>query len=88
MLRVFRKDNSVFEPWKEDTDLTLQLACESDLGVSRLNKVIKDSTEKSQVFDFILDKFSELKLLFLQYACHNNYPYVSTHALDLFALNF
>jgi hypothetical protein len=29
--RVFRKENSVFEPWKEDSDMSLQHAIEADL---------------------------------------------------------
>jgi len=29
--RTFRKENSVFEPWKEDSDMSLQHAIESDL---------------------------------------------------------
>lgn len=45
--RVFRKDKSVFEPWHEDNELTLLKACESDLGAAHIDKIVKDTTEKT-----------------------------------------
>jgi len=72
--RVFRKDNSVFEPWKEDTELTLQLACESDLGSCKITKIVKDTAELQQIYEFMFEKFADLKMLFLQYSSNSNYP--------------
>ena len=57
----------MFDPWKEDTDWALQVACENDLGGGKFAKLIKDSSELTSVYDFIIDKFAELKLLYLQY---------------------
>ena len=76
--RVFRKENSVFEPWKEDTELSLQNAVESDLGNCKLTtKLIKDEQDLTVVFDKIYENFAYLKLLFLQVACHSSYPFIT-----------
>ena len=75
--RVFRKETSVFEPWKEDTELGLQLACESDLSSSKLAKVVKDPNELTKIYDIIFEKFNELKLIFLEQACHSSYPFIN-----------
>ena len=69
--RVFRKDKSVFDQWAEDADLTLQLACESDLNYSHIERSVKDPNQKSEVYDYIHEKFAELKLIFLQYAARS-----------------
>ena len=52
--RVFRKENSVFDTWKEDTELSLQRAVESDLENCKLTpKLIKDTQDLQVLFDKI-----------------------------------
>ena len=53
--RVFNKENSVFKDWKEDTDLQLQLAFESDISHSKLSKIIKDPFELTELYDGIFE---------------------------------
>ena len=78
MQRVFNKDNSVFKDWKEDTELTLQLACESDLSNSKLSKIIKDPFELTKMYDGIYEEYKHIKLLFLQQSCHSVFPYITS----------
>ena len=74
--RVFRKEHSVFDPWKEDTKLSLQLACESDMSNCKLAKAIRDPLDLTATYDVIYRSFEDLKLLFLQEACHSSYPFI------------
>lgn len=75
MHRVFRKENSVFEPWKEDTEISLQMAFDADIGNSKLSgKVVKDPFQVTKIFSYIHENFTYLKLLFLQVACHSALP--------------
>ena len=76
--RVFNKEHSVFKEWKEDTDLSLQLTCECDIGNCRLNKVIKDPFELTAIYDALYKQYSNLKLLFLQQACNSVYPFITS----------
>ena len=76
--RVFNKENSVFKDWKEDTELSLQLTCECDIGNTKLSKVIKDPFELTAIYDALYKKYSDLKLLFLQQACNSVYPFVTS----------
>jgi len=86
--RVFRKENSVFDPWKEDDDLTLQMACENDLGSSKLSKIVKDPFETTKAFDYVFEKFAELKQLFLELSCNSHFPTVTQQTMDSFADDF
>jgi hypothetical protein len=47
--RVFIKDTSVFSAWKEDNKLILDKACEHDFENWKLQKVVKDSRDVSDV---------------------------------------
>ena len=40
--KPFRKETSVFEPWKEDDDLLMEMAANHDFGNSKITKMIKD----------------------------------------------
>ena len=83
--RVFRKENSVFEPWKEDTDLMLQFAVETDLANSKINKAVKNPSELSKIYDLIGTHFAKLKLLFLQVSATSYFPTISQQSLEVFA---
>ena len=85
--RVFLKENSVFEPWKEDDNISLQIACDSDLGSSKFCKIVKDGSELTKLYDLIHDRFAELKLLFLQYSV-TSYPCLTRHDLERLAKDF
>lgn len=76
--RVFRKENSVFDTWKEDTELSLQRAVESDLENCKLTpKLIKDTQDLQVLFDKIFENFAYLKTLFLQVACRSSFPFIT-----------
>ena len=64
-VRVFRKEQSVFEPWKEDTDLSIQLICEGDMSNCKVGLIIKEPADLTATYDVIFKNFTDLKLLFL-----------------------
>lgn len=68
----------MFKDWKEDTDLSLQLTCESDIGNCKLSKVIKDPFELTAIYDAMYKNYPDLKLLFLQQACNSVYPHITS----------
>lgn len=86
--RIFRKEGSVFEPWKEDTELSLQLACESDMSNCKLVKVIRDPIHLTATYDVIFHNFSNLKLLYKHEASQSHYPFISYDKLITFVLHF
>lgn len=83
--RIFRKEGSVFEPWKEDTELSLQLACESDMSNCKLAKVIKDPVQLTATYEIIQRNFSDLKLFYLHEASQSHYPFIGLDKLTTFA---
>lgn len=63
--RVFRKENSVFDPWKEDSEMTIQICAENDFNYCKLNKIVKDPFDFNEICDFLMDRYDKLKLMFL-----------------------
>lgn len=77
--RVFRKEHSVFLPWKVDTPESLGAAALMDLDSisTQIQYLIKDHRVRDKVVDYLVQEFQYLKLVFLQAACASNYPYLS-----------
>jgi len=62
--------------------MTLQLACESDIGNCRLSKLVKEPEELKNVLEFVHERFANLKLLFLKYACVSTYPHINSTTIE------
>ena len=72
----FRKERSVFEPWKEDTAEILQKCAQSDFLHWKVPTLCKDEGELGKVEDVILKHYSTLKHLFYSLISCEEYPHI------------
>ena len=64
-MRVFNKDDSVFAPWKEDSNQSLNQAVEADVLYWKIGKVIKDEQDYKDVVKLLKDNMAFLKDVYL-----------------------
>ena len=48
----------------------------------KISKAIKDPFDLTKIYDYIFEKFADLKLFFMYNACHSAYPTVSRTQLE------
>lgn len=60
-VRRFKKANSVFAKWKEDTPQLLAKCYESDMKLTKLNRFIKDEVDRAKTFEVLKKYYTQLK---------------------------
>ena len=79
---TFKKNQSVFKDWKEDTDTKLKGCCDHDFELWKCNKGDQygkgfDQQDLDKLTTMIRDKYIEpLKIIHLYYASRSNFPYI------------
>ena len=68
--------------------MTLQLACESDLGNCRLSKIVREPAELTSLQSFIGKKYTEFKFLFIKYACLSFFPNITQTTMEQFVHDY
>lgn len=85
--RVFRKDQSVFAKWKQDTSSIYQKCIEHDTRCWRLNKMIKDPEQLKETITVVTKYFGKLKEIFTELSSDcTHYPTISLQSWTGFCL--
>jgi hypothetical protein len=74
---VFKKNQSVFKDWKEDTDTKLKAVVEHDFALYKLTKFVKDEQDREKVENLIKKNLETLKIIHLYYASRSSFPYIT-----------
>jgi len=69
MERKFEFHNSVFAPWIKDTKMTIERCVRGDMGMMRIEKVIKDEKDLPKVERIIHKNMSIIKDMHLELLC-------------------
>ena len=77
LIRIFNKENSVFKPWKADTNKSLKLMFDLDISHSKIDKVIKDDEAYEDVKNVIFTNISKVKDVFTYWVGYSSYPLIS-----------
>lgn len=76
--RKFVKDRSVFKLWKEETDEILRRMFETDVGYSKVHRILKSNEEEiNAVKEVLFSHYKRLKNMFILYASISTYPVIS-----------
>jgi len=82
--RVFTKDQSVFRPWREDTDYLLEQAFRIDSQNWKLPRFIKDPEDVAGCERVLRENFARLKKIFLCEAADSGFPCIQWNAFTSF----
>lgn len=74
--RRFKKDNSVFKEWYEDTPSLLNKAAELDKKEWKAARFIRDTNDLELSWGVISKNYAKLKDLFITIACNSNFPWI------------
>eukprot|EP00347_Sterkiella_histriomuscorum_P002614 403367462 len=75
--RVFKKDNSVFKDWKEDTPQTINQMLDDDMKYWKCHRFIKEENDKIACEKIIRQNAVLLKKIFMTEVCNSGFPNIS-----------
>ena len=72
--RVFKKENSVFKEWKEDTQNMVDTMYQDDIKWWKIGRFIKDEDDRLRVEKLIWKNFAKIKKIFTSLISQSSYP--------------
>ena len=75
--RTFKKDQSVFRDWKEDTPQLLERCSQLDKMLWKAPRFIKDPEEVAKCWKVIENNMAQLKDIFVHLASISNFPNIT-----------
>jgi len=74
---VFKKEESVFKDWKEDTEETFQAVMDSDCKFWKVERIIKDPKELQSTKEMVARYLPTLKKIYIALISQSTYPNIS-----------
>lgn len=73
MSRHFKKDNSVFQKWREDTKKMHLQALAIDSEYWKIKRFVKDEDDQDRIYEVFVNNFGMIKDNFLYTAASSNF---------------